>query len=86
MSSRDWKHEWKDWIPYPYKGHTLSNPQYIKDKSETFAKNGNGWWCNDGKGWEMHYEHYKLAKSVFETDQLDELVDNNPDDGSWKGR
>ncbi len=34
----------------------------------------------------LHYEHYKLAKSVFETDQLDELVDNNPDDGSWKGR
>ena len=56
MSSRDWKHNWKDWIPYPYKGHTLSNPQYIKDKDELFAKNGNGWWCNDGKGWEMHYE------------------------------
>jgi len=34
----------------------------------------------------LHYEHYKLAKNVFETDQLDALVDNNPDDGSWKGR
>ena len=34
----------------------------------------------------LHYEHYKLAKNFFEIDQLDELVDNNPDDGSWKGR
>jgi len=27
---------------YPYKG--LNNPQYIKDRDEIFAKNGNGWW------------------------------------------
>ncbi len=46
----------KDWVPYPYKGHVLSNPQYIKDKNKTFKENGNGWWCNDGKGWSMHYE------------------------------
>ena len=29
----------------------------------------------------LHYEHYK-----YEIDRLDELADNNPDDGSWKGR
>ena len=27
---------------YPYKG--LNDPQYIKDRDEIFAKNGNGWW------------------------------------------
>tara|TARA_R100001530_G_C4276765_1_gene144528 strand:+ start:508 stop:720 length:213 start_codon:yes stop_codon:yes gene_type:complete len=40
---------WKKWIKYPYKGHVLSNPQYIKDKDELFAKHGNGWWW--GPGW-----------------------------------
>ena len=39
---------WKEWIPYPYKGHTLSNSQYIKDKDELFTKHGNGWWWGDG--------------------------------------
>ena len=43
------KGDWKEWIPYPYKGHTLSNPQYIKDRNELFAKHGNGWWW--GFGW-----------------------------------
>ena len=41
--------DWKDWIPYPYKGYVLSNPQYVKDKDELFAKHGNGWWW--GRGW-----------------------------------
>tara|TARA_Y100000310_G_C20111071_1_gene547134 strand:- start:118 stop:321 length:204 start_codon:yes stop_codon:yes gene_type:complete len=41
--------DWKNSVPYPYKGRALSNPQYIKDKEETFAQNGNGWWW--GKGW-----------------------------------
>ena len=38
----------KEWISYPYKGHALSNPQYIKDKDELFDKHGNGWWWGDG--------------------------------------
>ena len=41
--------DWKDWKPYPYKGHTLSNPQYIKDRDTLFVKHGNGWWW--GRGW-----------------------------------
>ena len=47
--------DWKNNIPYPYKGHVLSNPEYIKDKAETFAKNGNGWWWGDG-WWNGHHE------------------------------
>ena len=27
---------------WPYK--SLKDPNYIKDKNETFRKNGNGWW------------------------------------------
>ena len=44
----------KEWISYPYKGHALSNPQYIKDKDELFAKHGNGWWWGDG-WWNGHH-------------------------------
>ena len=42
----EWRYRanWK----YPYKGHTLSNPQYIKDRDKLFAGH-NGWWL--GKGW-----------------------------------
>ena len=29
---------------WPYK--SLKDPNYIKDKNETFRKNGNGWWFN----------------------------------------
>ena len=66
--------DWKDWIPYPYKGYALTDPQYIKDKDETFAKNGNGWWWNDGKGWSMDYESpiekYKRKKR----EELDDIT------------
>jgi hypothetical protein len=31
----------------------LTDPKYIKDKEKTFQENGNGWWWNDGKGWEI---------------------------------
>ena len=48
--------DWKNEILYPYKGHALTNPQYIKHKAQTFAKNGNGWWWNDGRGWTMNWE------------------------------
>jgi len=50
--------EWRCFInwEFPYKGNTLSNPQYIKDKEKLFKENGNGWWCNDGKGWNMNAE------------------------------
>tara|TARA_R100000306_G_C4339235_1_gene124328 strand:+ start:538 stop:774 length:237 start_codon:yes stop_codon:yes gene_type:complete len=41
--------DWKNWIPYPYKGHTLTDPQYIKDRDKLFAEHGNGWWW--GNGW-----------------------------------
>lgn len=27
---------------YPYRG--ITDPKYIKDKKELFAKHGNGWW------------------------------------------
>ena len=40
--------DWKDWIPYPYKGYTLTDPQYIKDRDKLFAEHGNGWWWGDG--------------------------------------
>ena len=42
------KGDWKEWIPYPWKGNTLSDPQYIEDKNRMFAKHGNGWWWGDG--------------------------------------
>ena len=45
----------KEWIPYPYKGYVLSNPQYVKDKDELFTKHGNGWWWGDG-WWNGHTE------------------------------
>ena len=40
---------WRDYVgwQYPYKG--MNDPKYIKDKDETFAKHGNGWWW--GNGW-----------------------------------
>jgi len=49
---------WKDFVnwEFPYKGHVMSNPQYLKDREKTFKKNGNGRWCNDGTGWEMSKE------------------------------
>tara|TARA_R100001143_G_C3350067_1_gene129014 strand:+ start:1375 stop:1584 length:210 start_codon:yes stop_codon:yes gene_type:complete len=46
--------DWKDWVPYPYKGGKytcLSDPNYIKDRDKLFKENGNGWWVNEGKGW-----------------------------------
>jgi len=54
VNERDWRNHigWE----FPYKGHTMSNPQYIKDKTKLFAENGNGWWCNDGTGWSMDEE------------------------------
>ncbi|MAE86739.1 MAG: hypothetical protein CMB80_28650 [Flammeovirgaceae bacterium] len=54
MSSGDWNN--KENIPYPYKGNTLTDPQYKKDRRDTEIENGNGWWCNDGRGWDMNYE------------------------------
>ena len=41
-------HDWKNNIPYPYKGNTLNDPQYIKDKDQLFSKHGNGWWWCQG--------------------------------------
>jgi hypothetical protein len=47
---------WKQWKRgFPYK-NGINNPQYKKDRNALFEKHGNGWWCNDGKGWEMNPE------------------------------
>ena len=43
--------DWKEWIPYPYKG--LNDPEYLKDKAKMFNKHGNGWWWGDG-WWSGH--------------------------------
>ena len=32
---------------FPYE--STEDPEYIKDRDETFRKNGNGWWINTGK-------------------------------------
>jgi hypothetical protein len=48
--------DWKNWTKgFPYK-NGINNPQYKKDRNALFEKHGNGWWCNDGKGWEMNPE------------------------------
>ena len=45
--SMNWE-KYKDW-KYPYNTRsTLKDPKYIKDRDETFAKRGNGWWWGDG--------------------------------------
>ena len=43
----DWK-KVKDW-KFPFRAHTLSDPNYINAKNELFDLNGNGWWW--GNGW-----------------------------------
>ena len=45
----DWK-KVKDW-KFPYTEHIFSDPRYIKAKNKLFSVNGNGWWVNDGRGW-----------------------------------
>jgi hypothetical protein len=52
--SIDWRK--KIHVPYPYKGNVLTDPQYREDRKAIEIKHGNGWWCNDGKGWEMYPE------------------------------
>ena len=54
--------EWRCFIgwKFPYKAHTLSDPEYIKDRDRMFKKNGNGWWWNDGRGWSMNWETHML--------------------------
>jgi|TARA_R110002020_G_scaffold1430_1_gene6462 hypothetical protein len=39
-NSYDWKEYSRGW---PYTGG-VSNKKYLKDRSELFAKSGNGWW------------------------------------------
>ena len=47
MASENWK-DYIDWL-YPYnKRNILTDPKYIKDRNEIFAKHGNGWWWGDG--------------------------------------
>ena len=57
MSNNNRWELYKDW-KYPYKNgkyRCLSDPKYIKDRDEFFAKNGNGWWWGDG-WWNGHYD------------------------------
>tara|TARA_Y100000310_G_C20169836_1_gene573129 strand:- start:129 stop:350 length:222 start_codon:yes stop_codon:yes gene_type:complete len=53
------KYDWKKWIGkktvFPYK-NGINSPEYKKDRKKIEIKHGNGWWCNDGKGWSMDYE------------------------------
>ena len=42
---KDWKYPYKDYGLYG----CLNDPKYIKNKSELFNINGNGWWW--GNGW-----------------------------------
>ena len=39
---------------FQYKG--LNDERYIADKNKMFKKHGNGWWYNDGKGWDPDEE------------------------------
>lgn len=38
---------------FPYKN--VNQPEYIKARNEFFSEDY-GWWCNDGKGWELNPE------------------------------
>jgi len=44
MSSSDYDWKNKTGPIFPYSGNLLSNKKYLKDRSEFFAKSGNGWW------------------------------------------
>ena len=43
------KHDWRKSPSrrYPYDGD-IDNKRYLKDRSELFAKSGNGWWWYQG--------------------------------------
>ena len=43
------KHDWRKSPSgrYPYTGD-IENKRYLKDRSELFAKSGNGWWWYQG--------------------------------------
>ena len=43
------KHDWKKSPSrgYPYTGD-VNDKRYLKDRSELFAKSGNGWWWYQG--------------------------------------
>ncbi len=46
----------RNWV-YPYsKVNTLNCPIYINDRKAIEMEHGHGWWCNDGRGWEMRAE------------------------------
>lgn len=40
-----WKYPWKN----------VNDPKYIETRNKFFEGN-NGWWVNDGKGWELNPE------------------------------
>ena len=42
-SDYDWKSNVNKHI-FPYSGNLLSNKKYLKERSDFFAKSGNGWW------------------------------------------
>ena len=57
MAGAEWR-KTLGWV-FPYEGHTLSNPQYIKDREKLFKKNGNGWWCNYCNGHYLEQRKFK---------------------------
>ena len=61
------KDDWKNWKKgFPYK-NGINSKQYKNDRKALEIKHGNGWWCNDGKGWSMkwetHVEYQKRRRS-----------------------
>ncbi|MBC8146857.1 MAG: hypothetical protein H8E98_02595 [Bacteroidetes bacterium] len=40
------KHDWRNLLPSGFSYKSITDPQYIKERDELFAKNGNGWWIN----------------------------------------
>ena len=39
---------WKICGSHGFMYNSLEDPDYIKDRNETFRKNGNGWWYTQG--------------------------------------
>ena len=58
---------WRNAIPYPYKG--LDDPKYLKDRERTEKRTGNGWWWNDGKGWDPEAESPMLRQRRYKKEK-----------------
>ena len=67
MPSKDY--DWRSNIKsrgWPYKGD-IDDPKYLKERSELFAKSGNGWWWyTSGKINKIISEEMKRKKTMKE--------------------